>query len=127
MSEIPDINLQAMSVMAYAVNNDAANIANLNTPGYQRRETVITSGPGRVDAVTETTVPWGQGGPPVPSEIANDDETQRQARDAALQTVNADFTRDMVNLMIHERGFQVNAAVVRGVEETTGTLLDAFA
>lgn len=127
MSDIPDINIQAMSVMAYAVNNDAANIANMNTPGYQRRETIVMSDLGRVDAVTQTTVPWSQGGPAVPTEISKEDEAQRQAWDVAAQAVNADFTRDTVNLMVHQRGFEVNAAVVRGVEQTTGTLLDAFA
>lgn len=39
----------------------------------------------------------------------------------------ADLTRSMAGLMAAERAFQANAKVIRTVEQTSGSLMDAFA
>lgn len=126
MYDIPNINIQAMSVLAYATNNDAANIANTDTPGYMPRQTVTMPGPGRVDAVTQTTVPWSQNAPNIPNEAAGDNTPQREAVTVSSQYASADLTRDMTNLMVHQQGFQTNAVAARAVEQTTGTIFNAW-
>lgn len=126
MDNIIDMNVQALGVLAHAVNDTARNLANLSTDGYQPVRTVIDSGPAYINAVTEHTYAFGQTMPEVPFEIANDQKTQERAWQYPYMGGNVEIAREMAGLITYERAFEANARAIHTIEQTTGAVLDLF-
>jgi len=130
MTDRVDINLQALGAYAQALNNTAANIANVSTDGYESVRTVFDSGPSyvsHIQAVTEHSYTYGQNMAPIPPEIANDDKVTERAWNYQNTGGQVDIAREMVNLISYEHGYQANLQPIRTIEQNTGTLLSLIA
>lgn len=122
-----DMNMQALGVLAHAVNDTARNLANVSTDGYQPVRTVIDSGPAYINAVTEHTYVFGQTSQQIPYEIANDQKTQERAWQYPYMGGNVEIAHEMAGLMTYERAFQANAQAIRTIEQTSGSVMNLFA
>ena len=122
-----DVNTQALGALARATEATASNVANASTPGYAPLGVSIESDRGTIVAVVDRSVSFGQSPAPIPDRPAGDDWSARQDRIYAYQGGNVDMTREAVNLVRYETAFSANAAVIRTVEQTSGTLVNMWA
>lgn len=103
--------LSAMNAFATGVQGTAYNIANVNTGGFQPVAVRYQSGK-----------PADQGVRPVVTRPAPDPAPASQTAPPAVSHV--DESREMTNLMVNQRSFEANAAVVRTSDDLLGTLID---
>ncbi len=102
--------LSAMSAFATGVQGSAYNIANISTDNFQPVAVHYQSG--RPAGQTEQGVrPVVTRPEPVPA-------------NALAQPSHTDLARETVNLIINQRGFEANAAVVRTTDAMLGVLID---
>ena len=102
--------LSALQAFSTGVHGTAYNIANVNTGGFQPVSVRYQSGK-----------PADQGVRPVISRPAPD-PTHQPAEVPSFSHV--DEAREMTNLIINQRSFEANAAVIRTNDELLGTLVD---
>ena len=102
--------LSALNAFATGVQGTAYNIANVNTGGFQPVSVHYRSGK-----------PADQGVRPVVTRPAPDPAPAAAAPFAAS---HVDEAREMTNLIVNQRSFEANAAVIRTGDELLGTLID---
>lgn len=120
MADGADINIQALGAIGQAVNNTAANIANVSTSGYRPVRTVFESGPAYVSAISERSRSIGAADP------GGADAPAGTASDSAQPNGGVDLAGEMVNLVSYRTSFQANVQVVRTKDQMSGTILDLF-
>ena len=126
-----DVSLTASlsALDAYAVSQQvtANNVANMNTEGFNASrvtmEDVANQGGVAVQEIRETSA----APPMVPSQQLLEVQGQVVQEQAYVEGSNTDVGREMVNLMVNQRAYEANAAVVRTQEEMVGTVLDISA
>lgn len=127
-----DVNASALTAFGNGMNVIAHNIANMNTPEFKASSASYTSGPSDqgVQFVHQA-----------PSENINYEyrqvNTSYESRPPAVGDMpmdvalnmgyinnNVDVSREMVNMMITQRGFEANAVSIRTVEDMSGLVVD---
>ena len=108
-------SLSAFQAFGRKLEVTANNIANLDTDGFKKsRVEMIEAAPGQgVQAVVQ----------PVPTPGVQILEDRPQGPQLVEQS-NVDLGEELVNLMVAQRGFELNAAALRAQDEALGTLLN---
>lgn len=101
MDDSGSSSVQAMKAFGTSLEATAHNLANMSTEGYRPLRTVLGEGPAGQGVEAQVSRISGAGG--------------------------VDVAREMVDMMVAERGFSANATMLRSAEETTGALLNLIA
>lgn len=120
-------SLSALDAYSLSQQVTANNVANMNTEGFNASrvtmEDVANQGGVAVQEVRETS----DASPLVPSQRLLEVQGQVVQEQAYVEGSNTDVAREMVNLMVNQRAYEANAAVVRTQDELIGTVLDISA
>lgn len=108
-----DTSLSALHAFATGTHGTAYNIANINTGGFRPVSVRYRSG-----------VPDDQGVRPVVTREAAPAAGELTGPTAPSGTEPA---REMVNLIVNQRSFEANAAVIRTDDALLGTIIDLIA
>lgn len=131
---------QAMETFSWAMNVAAHNLANVNTAGFQPQRATFATGPNDLGVQLEAVFqgdglsrdrPSGVDGPiRYPGNLVGDyDNTVTYPPTAGmppeiLDPSGTDIAREMVNMIVAQRGYEANAKVVGTADDMMGTLLD---
>jgi flagellar hook protein FlgE len=122
--------LSGLAVHSAMVTNAAGNLANLNTTGYKSSRLALGTLPSMSPGGNEV----GQGaqilatyrdfstGPPL--QLAAGTGGAGGLTQTALEGSNVDPAREMIDLMLGQRGFQASIKVLQTAGEMLGSVLD---
>ncbi|MDR2075714.1 MAG: flagellar biosynthesis protein FlgG [Desulfovibrio sp.] len=106
-------SLSALNAFSVGVQGTAYNIANVSTDGFRPVSVRYRSGrPADFGVEPVITRPR-----PMPDELVG-------RTPGPLPFSRTDVAREMTHLMVNQRSFEANAAVVRSVDEMLGVLVD---
>ena len=118
--------LSALDAFALSQQVTANNLANVNSEDFRASGVTLEDVAGGGVAVQEVRE-TGAEPPLVPSMRLVEEQGGVAQQMVFAPGSSTDPAREMVDLMLNQRAFEANAAVVRAQEETVGLLLDISA
>ena len=106
-----------LSVSQHRIRITANNIANVNTDGFKKSQTVLS-----------TVQPHGVKGEVEQVETAGPSALEQTAQgEQSIERSNVDIGVEMVNLLSDQRGYKASLRTLKSANEMVGILLDVVA
>ncbi len=107
----------SLSVSQHRIRITANNIANVNTDGFKKSQTVLS-----------TVQPHGVKGEVEQVETAGPSALEQTAQgEQSIERSNVDIGVEMVNLLSDQRGYKASLRTLKSANEMVGILLDVVA
>ena len=102
----------------------ANNIANVNTNGFHSQDLSLMTGPGGEGTLVGNIYYNTSRGPLVPGLVMSDGGGREVLSPGYVEGSNTDVAHEFVHMIVNQRSYEANAAVVRAYDQLSGTVLD---
>ncbi|MDR1037590.1 MAG: flagellar biosynthesis protein FlgG [Deltaproteobacteria bacterium] len=115
----------ALSAFGIGTQVTAHNLANVLTNGFKAGRTTYQDLPRYSGTAAQVQTRMGPDGPLIPWEgLPRDPATPAWVPEGYVEGSNTDVAREMVNMIVTQRGYQANAKVIPTVDSLLGTVIN---
>jgi flagellar hook protein FlgE len=118
-------SLTALNAFGIGTQVGANNLANVLTDGFKAARTTYQDLPRYSGVAAQASMGLGPTGPLIPVQgLPRDPATPAWVPKGFVEGSNTDVAREMVNLIVTERGYQANAKVIPTVDNMLGMVIN---